>query len=269
MIGFAETLGATLGSFLVPAVLGLLVISFVARSVKGVYVSAFAVGLFLWFFSDTIGDAAYLSANLGFSGGFWQFAIWLVFAAGLVALFAADRGVFAPDPGGPRNSFTIPLLVAVAIGVHGFGEGSAIGATAVASPASDILSAFGGQSPAVAFTLHKALEPMIIGAAYWVYAKDRAMSPSALLRDVITLAVVFALPGVIGSATAYYLVQVYPTADFSYVFALGLGTSIYALARLARPLYTGNATSSRESLKVGLLIVLGFTCLYLAALFHS
>jgi hypothetical protein len=53
------------------------------------------------------------------------------------------------------------------------------------------------------------------------------------------------------------------------VFALGLGTSVYALARLARPLYEDSVSSKSESFKMGLLILAGFTCLYVAALLHS
>lgn len=274
MIGFAETLGATLASFLVPAFVGLFIIAAVARSLKPQYLAAFGVGLYLWFFSDTIGDAAYLSVDAGYTGGIWHFLVWFVFVLGLIFIFTSDRGLLGADPASPRVNFTIPLLVAVAIGVHGFGEGAAIGATALTAPGNDLLVAFGGASAGVAFVLHKALEPMMVGAAYWIYARDRATSPSRLLRDTSILVAVFSLPGILGSSIAYFLVQIYPAADFSYVFALGLGTSVYALARLVKPIFAGrtDATSAppfRESLTIAAAIALGFTCLYLAALLHS
>jgi hypothetical protein len=269
MIGFAETFGATIASFIGPAFVGLLVISLAARYLSPKYLAAFAVGIYLWFFSDTIGDASYLSVDSGFSGGIWHVLVWLVFGVGLVVMFALDMGLFTSGPENSKLGFTIPLLVAFAVGIHGFGEGAAIGATAVGAPSNDLLSAFGGLAAGVAFVLHKALEPMMVGAAYWIYAKERAVNGSAIMRDISILVTAFTIPGIIGSAVAYFLVQVYPTADFTYVFAIGLGTSIYALVRLARPMFGESIRTTSESVRMALLVLLGFTCLYLAALLHS
>jgi zinc transporter ZupT len=268
MLGFAETFGATLGSFLVPAFLGLLIISAAARYLKPVYLAAFGVGLYLWFFSDTIGDASLIGVSEGFTGGVWHVALWVCFAVGLILLFSLDREMFAEGGAGQRFGFAIPVLVAIAVGVHGFGEGAAIGGTAATTPSTNLVDAFGGLSAAVAFILHKGLEPMMVGAAYWVYAKDHATDARGRLKDILVLVLAFTLPGIVGSAVAYYLVQVYPSADFTYVFAFGLGTSIYALMRLARPIFQG-AGSDSESIKTALFVLLGFTCLYLAALLHS
>jgi zinc transporter ZupT len=268
MLGFAETFAATLGSFLVPAFLGLLVISVAARYTKPIYLAAFGVGLYLWFFSDTIGDASLIGVSEGFTGGVWHVALWVCFAVGLIVLLALDRDMFAEGGAGERLGFAIPVLVAVAVGIHGFGEGAAIGGTAATTPSANLVDAFGGLSAAVSFTLHKGLEPMMVGAAYWVYAKDHATDARGRLKDILVLVLAFTLPGIVGSAVAYYLVQVYPSADFTYVFAFGLGTSIYAALRLARPLFRGSGSNS-ESIKTALCILLGFTCLYLAALLHS
>ena len=79
----------------------------------------------------------------------------------------------------------------------------------------------------------------------------------------------FTIPGIIGSASAYFIVQIYPNADFTYVFALGLGTSVYALLRLARPLFEGSESAKWDSVKVAILVLVGFTCLYVAALLHA
>jgi len=134
------------------------------------------------------------------------------------------------------------------------------------TPSTSLIDAFGGLQAGVAFTLHKALEPMMVGAAYCVYAKDHAKKMSGRLRDVVILVLAFTVPGIVGAAAAYPLVLAYPTADFTYVFAFGLGTSLYALVRLARPLYED---AKSDSVKVALFLLLGFTCLYLAALLHS
>jgi len=268
LIGFAETFGAVLASFLIPTFIGLLVISAAARYLSPKYLAAFAIGLYLWFFSDTIGDASLLGVSEGFTGGALHVALWIVFAVGVALLFSLDRKMFVEGLEGADFGFAIPLLVAIAVGMHGFGEGAAVGGTAAVTTSSNLLDAFGGLSAGVAFILHKGLEPMMVGAAYWIYAKDHAGNAAGRVRDLCVLAVAFTLPGIIGGASAYYLVQAFPNIDFTYVFAFGLGTSIYAAMRLARPLFLGSG-SKLESVKVAVLVVIGFTCLYLAALLHA
>jgi len=268
MLGFAETFGATLGAFLIPTFFGLLIVSAAARYVNPRYLAAFAVGLFLWFFSDTIGDASLLGVSEGFTGGLWHAMLWLLFAIGVLAFLSFDSSIFTEGRSGERLGFAIPVLVAIALGIHGFGEGAAVGATAATTPSSNILDAFGGLSAGAAFILHKGLEPMMVGATYWVYARDHAMDSKGRLKDILVLTLAFTLPGIIGGASSYFLVQAYPSVDFSYVFALGLGAAVYAALRLARPLFLGDGSSS-ESIKTALVIILGFTCLYLAASLHS
>lgn len=269
MLGFAETFGATIASFILPAAAGLLIISVAARFLTPKYLAAFAIGLYFWFFSDTIGDANLLGANEGFTGGVFHLALWVAFGVGLVLMFSLDREMFTPGPEGMKFGFAIPLLVAVAVGIHGFGEGAALSATAVSTPSTNLVDAFGGATAGAAFVLHKALEPMMVGAAYWVYAKDHAKDMSGRMKDIVILTLAFTLPGIVGGAMAYYIVQAYPNVDFTYVFALGLGTSIYAAVRLARGMFEGTRSSATDSTKMALLIVLGVTCLYLAAQLHA
>jgi len=268
MIGFAETFGAVLATFLVPAFVGLLIIAAAARYLKAKYLAAFAFGLYLWFFTDTIGDASLLGVSEGFTGGILQVALWVVFLIGVVSLLYVDRGLFFEGPEGTSLGFAIPVLVAIAVGIHGFGEGAGIGATAATTSSTNLLDAFGGLTAGAAFVLHKTLEPMMVGAAYWIYAGGHAKNTSERLRDLLVLTLAFTLPGIVGGATAYYLIQAFPGADFTYVFALGLGTSVYAAMRLTRPLFLGTG-SRMESTKVAILILLGFACLYTAALLHS
>ena len=268
MIGFAETFGAILVTFLVPTFIGLIIISAAAKYLSPKYLAAFTIGIYLWFFSDTIGDASLLGVSEGFTGGVWQLALWLAFAIGVIILFSIDTKMFAEGSLGVGFGFSIPLLVAIAVGMHGFGEGAAVGATAATTTSSNLIDAFGGISAGTAFVLHKGLEPMMVGAAYWIYAKDHAKDTMGRLWDIIILTLAFTLPGIVGGASAYYVVQAFPNADYTYVFALGLGTSIYAAVRLARPLFQGTG-SKGESLKVACFIVLGFTCLYTVALLHS
>ena len=183
------------------------------------------------------------------------------------ASYSSSRSTRASAPGeseSSRKSLAIPLLVAVAVGIHGFGEGAAFGATASATSSVTLLDTFGGLSSAVAFLLHKALEPMLVGACYVVYSWDHAKDAAGRLKDILLLTAIFSIPAIVGAAAAYYV-----DFDSSYAFALGTGTSIYAAVRLAKPLYAGGDAVSSDSVKVAVLIVLGFTCLYLAALLHQ
>jgi hypothetical protein len=264
VIPFSQAFLAVAAALILPAFVGLLVAVDVSRVISPRYLAAFALGIYFWFFSDTIGDTAYLDVNSGFAGGTEQAALILLFAAGLLLVFSLDRAVFSSTPESVDSGFGIPLLLALAVGVHGMGEGASVVATAAATPATDLLSAFGGTSAALAFILHKALEPVMVGAAYGVYARGHAKSSAGLLRDVLLLMLVFIAPGILGGATDYTLG--YGT---SFVFALGLGTSIYAAVRLSKPLFTHSPQPSWDSARVALLFLLGFLSLYLAALFHA
>jgi hypothetical protein len=264
VLPFLPSFAAIVAALVVPAVVGLLIVAWAARYSRPKYLAAFAIGLYFWFFSDTIGDSAYLDVNSGFGGGLDQVALVLLFVLGLVLVFSLDKRTFSGDdvPGG--LGFGIPLLVAFAVGFHGLGEGAAFAATAATTPATGMMDAFGGFSAAAAFVIHKALEPMMVGAAYWIYAKGHAKSGAGLARDVLVLALVFVVPGVIGAATDYFWLY-----DTTYFFAFGLGTSIYALARLAKPLFAEPSGSKWESLQIALLVAFGFLSLYGAALLHS
>ncbi|MDV3244864.1 MAG: hypothetical protein LYZ66_06825 [Nitrososphaerales archaeon] len=266
MIGFALSFGAALAVFLFPTLLGLIAVSGAARFVDARYLAAFGIGLYFWFFIDTIGDASILGLDEGFSGGVAHLLLWVVFAAGLVLFFALDRRAFTADSPGIRLGFAIPLLIALAVGMHGFGEGAGIAATAATTPSLNLLDAFGGLTQALAFFLHKLLEPMMVGAAYWVYSREQPKRAAGRLGDLTLLMLAFAIPGIIGAGVGYYLVLAFQGIDLTYVFAFGLGTSLYAAFRLTRPLYEG---VKGDAVKTALAFLLGFTCLYLAALLHG
>ena len=124
-----------------------LIISVAARYLDARDLAAFALGIYFWFFSDTIGDASLLGVDEGFTGGILHFALWLLFGIGLVLLFVLDKDVFTAGPSGTSFGFAIPLLVAMAVGMHGFGEGAAIGEPRL-SPRARTSSMHSGESPA-------------------------------------------------------------------------------------------------------------------------
>jgi hypothetical protein len=264
MLPFLSSFVAISAAFIIPAFVGLLIMAAFARVARPAYIAAFAFGIYLWFFTDTMGDSANLDVSAGFSGGIYQLSIFLLFVVGVLLVFSLDAGVFTSNIHTEKLGFAIPLLVAFAVGFHGLGEGAAFGSTAAATSSSSLLDAFGGLTSAVAFLLHKTFEPMMVGATYWVYAKDHARSASGFAWDTILLVLVFVIPGLIGAATEYYV-----SYDTTFAFAFGLGTSIYAAIRLAKPTFSLSSESRGQSLTMALLILLGFTCLYIAALLHS
>ncbi len=265
MLDFATSFLGWLGATTVPAFIGIVIITVAGRLVQGKYLAAFAFGIFMWFFVDTIGGAANLDVNAGFAGGVDQVAIVALGVIGLLFFFSVGGNLFSSESGAGDAGLMIPLLVAIAVGMHGFGEGTAFGAATSSTQSTSLLDTFGGPTAGVAYALHKVLEPMMVGACYVVYAKNRARSALSYLRDVVLLTVLFVTPSLVGVATGYFI-----NYSASYFFALGTGTSIYALLRLARPLFVNNAASgSRESIKMSLMMTFGFLCIYFAALFHS
>jgi hypothetical protein len=276
MLGFAESFLAWTASTWIPAFIGLLVIVWATHFVKSKYLAAFALGIFLWFFVDTIQGSALLDVNAGFNGGAGQVAAVLLFILGVFSVFWIDwrRGLFSSETIVRTVSVAIPLLVAAAIGVHGLGEGAAFGATAYRTSSTSLLDAFGGVLSGVAYLLHKGLEPMMAAACYSVYTNTTGAGVKGQLRDVFLLSLVFVLPSLLGAVVGYYVMG--PATGFvagfdtTYFFALGTGTSIYTALRLSRPLFRSEGpVTSEDSIKMAVPIVLGFIAIYFAALFHS
>jgi len=276
MIGFTEGFLDWLASTAIPAFVGLLVVVWAGRVVKPKYLAAFALGIFLWFFVDTIQGSALLDVNAGFTGGAGQIAAVLMFIVGVLSVFWIDksRSVFSSESIAGVSSLAIPVLVAAAVGIHGLGEGAAFGATAYSTTSTSLLDAFGGVSSGVAYLLHKGLEPMMTAACYCVYHKKTGTSVTSQLRHVLLLSIVFVLPSLVGAPVGYYIMG--PATgysarfDTSYFFALGTGTSIYAAMRLSRPLFRSEeSVISGDPIRVAVPIILGFITIYFASLFHS
>jgi hypothetical protein len=267
MIPFEEAFPAILAALIVPTLVGLLIVAAVARYVSGRWLAAFAVGIYFWFFSDTIGDSSYLGVNSGFGGGAEHLALVLLFIFGILLVFSIDREVFKLEVGEStvaKLGFGVALLAAFAVGMHGFGEGADFGVSAATTASTNLITAFGGASAVLAFVLHKGLEPMMAGIIYWIYCKGHAKSVGGVIKDNILIMLAFTIPGIIGGATDYYL-----NYDDPYFFAFGLGTSLYAILMLAKPLFWKADVTNTDSIKIALVMLFGFFCIYFAALFHS
>ena len=276
MIGFAESFLTWLAATIIPAFAGLLVITWAGKKVPTKYIVAFAFGIMFWFFVDTISGSAVLHVNSGFGGGIAQVAVVSLFIIGYLLFFWVDRkrDILSPQSAIGKYGLTIPLMVAIAVGIHGLGEGTAFGYTAYATLSTSLLDAFGGVSAGVAYVLHKGLEPMMIGACYSVYSNWRARPLSQWVKDVCVLSLAFAIPSLTGTPLGYFVLGppngYLARFDTTYFFALGTGTSIYAIFRLAGPLFIpSEVTTTRETIKVAVAWILGIIVIYIAALFHS
>ncbi|HMD78668.1 MAG TPA: hypothetical protein VKF39_01640 [Nitrososphaerales archaeon] len=265
MLPFAESFLAWASSTAVPALVGLGLITVVGRRTSPRYVAAFALGIFFWFFVDTIEGSANLDLNAGFAGGVNQVAMVILFAAGVLLFLWADGDLFSLSEASPDRGLIIPLLAALAIGIHGFGEGTAFGSTAALTSGTSLFDAFGGVSAGAAYALHKMFEPMMAGALYVVCSKGRPGGVGIRTKDLLLMALLFVIPSLIGAITGYFI-----SYDATYFFALGTGTSIYVALRLAKQaLQTPAAPGRQESLRTSLALILGFILIYLAALLHS
>lgn len=267
MIGFADSFLAWTATTLLPALAGLLLVVSANKWVNAKYLAAFGFGIFLWFFVDTIGGSANLDVNSAFTGGPAQIGVVILFMIGILLFFSLDRkrGVFSPESAIGKYGFVIPALVAAAVGIHGLGEGWNFGSTAFSTLSTNLLDAFGGVSAGVAYVLHKALEPMMVGACYAVYMKGQIRTRARWLGDLTILSVIFVFTSLFGAGLGYYI-----SVDTTYFFALGTGTSIYAAIRLVGPLFTpGQASKERETVLLAVALLLGFLAIYVAALFHS
>lgn len=267
MIGFAESILTWVASTLPPAFVGLLVITWAGKKIHVRYVVGFAFGILFWFFVDTISGSAVLDVNSGFGGGLSQAGVLILFLIGVIFFFSIDRkrDILLPQSAIGKYGLAIPMLVAIALGIHGLGEGAAFGATAYSTSSTSLLSAFGGLSAGVAYILHKVLEPMMIGVCYSVYTKPEGGSPLGWLKSMLLLSIVFVIPSLLGAATGYLLAY-----DTTYFFALGTGAAVYVVFRLAGPLFVaGEASTGRDPIKMAVSWTLGIMALYLSALFHS
>ena len=262
MIPFAEGISVWGAATFISAVIGIVLVVLVAGTVRTRYLSAFAFGIFLWFFVDTFEGSSDLVVGEGFGGGASQFIVVLLFALGVVLFLSSDRSLLSNE--GSYLPRMVPFLAALALGLHGLGEGAAFGATAAQTPSSSLLAAFGGATEGAAYALHKVLEPIMVGALYVACLKNSPRSAQGTARDVALLAFLFVLPSVVGAAAGYFY-----SPDTTYFFAFGAGASVYAAFRLTRQASGDAPTGRREGVLLSLAFISGLILIYLAALLHS
>jgi hypothetical protein len=242
------------------ALAGLLLALVVGKYLKSIYFLAFAAGILLWVFTDVINEAGQLDVEASFSGGWEQFIIVALFIIGILSFVFVDRSTFSTVVASAGANAA--LLLAVAVGVHGLGEGLSFGAVAATTPFSSIIIAFGGEGAGAAYVIHKFLEAVAIGSFYMT--TQTRPSPSIHLRNVALLTLVFILPSVVAAGIGYYI-----QFDSVYLFSLGTGALLYAIMKVAGPLFSAQSLGPGTSFKIGLWLTVGFLCVYFAALFHA
>ena len=262
-IGFAESFLGIVLATAVPIYLGLFAVS-ALRRVRTLYLAAFSLGVFFWYFSDTIGDSAYLDVNTGFSGGLVHVWLFLLAILGFLALAIADSNglVGGTREQSAKGSFVIPVLVAIGLSIHGFGEGAGFGALAASTPTTSIIDALGGYGPGVSYVIHKVLEASVVGTTYRIYVRDAGLKGS--IKRIVLLGLIFSIPSFLGEAIAYFY-----QFDTTYFFAAATGASLYVALRLVNPLFGPRAMTRAGAIKVALVVAAGFAAIYTAALLHS
>jgi hypothetical protein len=233
------------------------------------YLSAFAVGLLFWFFLDTLNDAIQLGVNEGYTFGFEHTALVLLFVAGFLSLALSSgiqrrRGMI----GGVSQStaLAIGILVALGMGFHGFGEGLEFGGTSAGTTALNVLDAIGGYSGGLAYVLHKFLEATIVMSLFVCMIAGEKTDLRKQVWHVLILGLTFGLPSLLGEGIGYFA-----PIDASYSYAVGGGAALFVALEAIRPVW-GDAWKSglkfSEYLRMMLMVLFGFLCLYGAAMFH-
>lgn len=106
MLDFGTSFLGWLAATAIPAFLGLLLITGAGKWVKGKYLAAFAIGIFMWFFVDTIGGSANLDVNAGFGGGIDQVAMGgPLRRRSAVVLFRQQQSLFFGLPIGQHEPY--------------------------------------------------------------------------------------------------------------------------------------------------------------------
>jgi hypothetical protein len=286
LIGIGLALGAILVGTFLPIYVALLLIHMTGkmrRKPRKDYVGALGLGIALFFFVDITLDSTELGVNSGFSGGLVQGGLLISFVVGALLLISAESFVIkrrqvTPNISGNGILFLIPAFVAISIGIHGTGEGSSFAFIASTTSSTDILTAFGGTYPLISYVIHKFLEAIIVGSAYFVYVISdggllskgpQNVQSYSKIQEILILGFLMGLPSALGVLAGYYA-----PIDPIYFYAFASGATIYTIAKLAEPSLNRNWNTSEYALSPNrfgtmLIVVIGFILLYVAALFHS
>jgi len=270
MIGFSVSFIEFALATLIPIYAGMFSVIVIGEvtKVRTRYLSAFALGLLLWFFFDTMNDAIQLGVNEGYTFDFHQTCLVLLFVTGflLLTLLGGRTRVRDSLTGNNESSILVGLLAALGMGIHGFGEGLEFGALAAGTQAVTVVDAIGGVGGGISYFLHKLLESTIVVVVFLAAARTLSVTTQKQGRQIAVIGLTFSIPSIVGEAIAYYMPM-----NATYFFAMGAGAALSVALYVINPIYGGRPEDIDFSQWMGISfsVLLGFFLLYGAALFHS
>jgi len=272
MIGFGVSfIEFVLATFL-PIYLGMFLLVALSNATRldTRYLSAYALGLLFWFFFDTLNDAVQLDVNQGYAFDFSHIGLVMLFVIGFL-LFTLLGGSLSSKAKASPNDESLPLLlailVALAMGCHGIGEGIEFGGLAAGTQATNVLDAIGGISGGVGYALHKLLESTIVIVCFVALARTNAWPFRKQLWQTVIIGLVFAVPSAVGEVAGYSV-----PIDSTWFYALGAGAAFFVVLQVIRPIFAANKENEityAQWVRISAAMVLGFLFLYAAALFHA
>jgi hypothetical protein len=273
MIEFSISLVEFILATFAPLYVGMVFITYLQMKFKLSvrYLSAFALGLMFWFFFDTLNDSVQLDVNEGFNFPASHIGLVSVFVFGflviaLLSTFLVSKKTNRIDAG-VSAYFDAAIVVAVGMGFHGIGEGVEFGGLSAGTQAFTILDAIGGYSGGISYIIHKFLEATIVMIVYIGLTVGEHASFRSKLSKITTLGLAFGLPSAFGEVIGYFV-----ELNSAYFFALGAGAALSVTLLIVWPMFRttedGQLTYSQWT-RLMLAALIGFLCLYGAALFHS
>jgi hypothetical protein len=268
VVSFVEFVLATF----IPLYLGMLLAGAVRTAhIESRYLSAFALGLLFWFFLDTLNDAIQLGVNDGYDFNLQHSGLLLMFIVGFLAIaLPAGFGLTKRShtiQSAKAGRFLTALLVAIGMGFHGIGEGVQFGGLAAGTTATTILDAIGGVGGGVAYVLHKLLEASLVMIVFVALMEGERFSLRSEGKRIALLGLAFGIPSVLGDVVGYFV-----AVNSAYLFALGGGAALVVALLAVRPIWgdgwRGDLTYV-QYVKMVVMVLIGFLCLYGAAMFHS
>jgi hypothetical protein len=268
ILSFVEFVLATF----IPLYLGMFLAGGVRTAgIESRYLSAFALGLLFWFFLDTLNDAIQLGVNDGYDFNPQHTGLFLIFILGFLAI-ALPAGIGLSKRTHTNQSsvagpFLAALLIAIGMGFHGIGEGLEFGGLSAGTTATTILDAIGGIGGGIAYVLHKFLEASLVMIIFIALVEGERFSLRGEWKRVALLGLAFGIPSALGDVVGYFL-----EVNSAYLFALGGGAALVVALLVVRPIWGDSwkgGLTYPQYVKMVLMVLIGFLCLYGAAMFHS
>jgi hypothetical protein len=153
------------------------------------------------------------------------------------------------------------------MGFHGIGEGLEFGGLSAGTTATTILDAIGGVGGGIAYVLHKLLEASLVMIVFVALVEGERLSFRVEWKRIVLLGLAFGIPSALGDVVGYFV-----EVNSAYLFALGAGAALVVALFAVRPIWgdgwKGELTYA-QYVKMVLMVLIGFLCLYGAAMLHS